>query len=110
MSDIDASDPWLRLASGFLLVLLGTPLFLSLFAPLVVLFVALGTYALIPDGSHPDQRWKTPLVAIGSVLASVVVTFGYSAVLPGSHWTLLLAGLVATGVGTVRLVRAGREV
>lgn len=107
MADIDSSDPWLRLVSGLALVVLGCPLFLSIFAALLVLFVALGTYALVPDGSHPDQRWKAPLVAIGAVVLTIGVQRGYSAVLTGTNWLLALAGLVATLLGIVRAGRAG---
>lgn len=107
MTDLDPSDPRVRLASGGVLVVLGSPLFLGLFAAMLVLFVALGTYALVPDGSHPDQRWKAPLVAVGSVALTVAVAMGYGTILSGTNWLLALAGIVATVVGIVRLGRAG---
>jgi len=48
------------------------------------------------------------VTGVDAVLASIPVTLGYDAVLTGSHWTVSLAGFLATGLGTVRLVRAGR--
>jgi hypothetical protein len=102
-------DPRLRLTVGFLLVVLGTPLLLGPVAPLAVLGLALGAYALVPSGSRPAQRWKAPLATVGALGATATVGLLLDELLPsGLEGIAAVVGGAAAAVGTLMVVRAAR--
>lgn len=109
MSDPGVRSSWLRLTAGVALVVVGSPFLLGPVAPVVVLLLTLGLYALIAERSRPAQRWKAPAAAIGAMAATVTVELLGGELLPaGAAGTAAVVGGAATAVGVLLAVRSAR--
>jgi hypothetical protein len=109
MTTATPAGPRLRLVAGFGLVVLGMPPLLGPVAPVAVLFLVLGAYALVPERSRPAQRWKAPLAAIGALCATVTVDLLLGELLPpGLGGAPAVIGGAAAAVGMLMTLRAAR--
>jgi hypothetical protein len=102
-------SPGLGLVAGFALVILGSPVLLGPVAPVAVLLLALGAYALVAERSRPAQRWRALALAVGALCLTATVELLVGEFLgSGLAGAAAVVGGAATAVGALLVVRSAR--